>query len=325
MRARGRVASRRAPIRKGGRAPGVAALLEAERRPDLLHRHAGTSPAVFLGYGNNDDASGRRLATRMAIALTDAQVRSLRARFDAHGATPQAHASTWSRRLYAPFFIDAPEMADVKRAILRAHPRHVVAFDIVFESRGNETAWHTDYESLGPFVVRDALVAMRDRHFVSVHFNLTKDGGSLVTCDSTWLSWLTYRCIVAFGIYSTAHMLLTRITAPFLAAFASRAPNAVGAGNAFDNTRLHKVTAGEPRISYVVRLAHEDARISRESVRRGVERSAACAALSFLAETLPDEREHRVGDLDWSGEAREDEREEGRDDGDGDDGDRGGR
>ena len=241
----------------------------------------------------------------MAIALTDAQVRSLRARFDAHGATPQAHASTWSRRLYAPFFIDAPEMADVKRAILRAHPRHVVAFDIVFESRGNETAWHTDYESLGPFVVRDALVAMRDRHFVSVHFNLTKDGGSLVTCDSTWLSWLTYRCIVAFGIYSTAHVLLTRITGPFLAAFASRAPNAVGAGNAFDNTRLHKVTAGEPRISYVVRLAHEDARISRESVRRGVERSAACAALSFLAETLPDEREHRVGDLDWSGEARE--------------------
>ena len=95
-----------------------------------------------------------------AIALTDAQVRSLRARFDAHGATPQAHASTWSRRLYAPFFIDAPEMADVKRAILRAHPRHVVAFDIVFESRGNETAWHTDYESLGPFVVRDALVVL---------------------------------------------------------------------------------------------------------------------------------------------------------------------
>ena len=83
----------------------------------------------------------------MAIALTDAQVRSLRARFDAHGATPQAHASTWSRRLYAPFFIDAPEMADVKRAILRAHPRHVVAFDIVFESRGNETAWHTNLDA----------------------------------------------------------------------------------------------------------------------------------------------------------------------------------
>ena len=40
-------------------------------------------------------------------------------------------------------------------------------------------------------------------------------------------------------------------------------------------------------------------------MRRGVERSAACVALSFLAETLPDEREHRVGDLDWSGEARE--------------------
>lgn len=247
----------------------------------------------------------------MAISLTDAQVRSLRARFDAHGATPQAHSSTWSRRLYAPFFIDAPEMADVKRAILRAHPRHVVAFDIVFESRGNETAWHTDYESLGPFVVRDALVAMRERHFVSVHFNLTKDGGALVTCDSpAWLSWLTYRCIVAFGIYSTAHALLTRIASPFLAAFASTAPNAVGAGNAFDNMRLHKVTAGAPRISYVVRLAHEDARISREAVRRGVERSAACAALSFLSETLPDEREHRVGDLDWSGEAKREAKRE---------------
>ena len=241
----------------------------------------------------------------MAIALTDAQVRSLRARFDAHDATPQAHSSTWSRRLYAPFFIDAPEMADVKRAITRAHPRHVVAFDIVFESRGNETAWHTDYESLGPFVVRDALVAMRDRHFVSVHFNLTKDGGALVTCERApmWLDWLTYRCIVAFGIYSTAHRLLTRIAGPFLAAFASHAPNAVGAGNSFDNMRLHKVTAGAPRISYVVRLAHKDALISREAVRRGVERSAACAALGFLSETLPDEREHRVGDLDWSGEA----------------------
>ena len=185
----------------------------------------------------------------MAIALTDAQVRSLRASFDAHGATPQAHASTWSRRLYAPFFIDAPEMADVKRAITRAHPRHVVAFDIVFESRGNETAWHTDYESLGPFVVRDALVAMRDRHFVSVHFNLTNDGGALVTCDSpAWLSWLTYRCIVAFGIYSTAHTLLTRITGPFLAAFASHAPTP-SARERLRQHRLHKVTSGAPRIS----------------------------------------------------------------------------
>ena len=126
-----------------------------------------------------------------------------------------------------------------------------------------------------------------------------------MTCERApmWLDWLTYRCIVAFGIYSTAHRLLTRITGPFLAAFASHAPNAVGAGNAFDNMRLHKVTAGAPRISYVVRLAHKDALISREAVRRGVERSAACAALGFLSETLPDEREHRVGDLDWSGEA----------------------
>ena len=238
MRARGRVASRRAPIEwevlrpsctsRGGdpiiTPLGTVALLAPDHTLPRWHISRGF---ICLGYGNNADASGVAsplapsangdLADRRAGALAAREVR--RARRHSAGALVDVEPTALRAVLHR-------RAGDGRRQAghPRAHPRHVVAFDIVFESRGNETAWHTDYESLGPFVVRDALVAMRDRHFVSVHFNLTKDGGPL-TCDSpTWLSWLTYRCIVAFGIYSTAHALLTRIASPFLAAFASTAP-----------------------------------------------------------------------------------------------------
>ena len=110
------------------------------------------------------------------ISYSPDQVDFILERFVTHGDTPQAHSQTWCRRLYAPMYIFEPELADVRRRLEDAYPEHVIAFDIVFQSRGNATDWHTDYESLGPFIVRDAFAAMTASHFVSIHANLTKEG-----------------------------------------------------------------------------------------------------------------------------------------------------
>lgn len=234
------------------------------------------------------------------ISYSPDQVDFILERFVTHGDTPQAHSQTWCRRLYAPMYIFEPELADVRRRLEDAYPEHVIAFDIVFQSRGNATDWHTDYESLGPFIVRDAFAAMTASHFVSIHANLTKEGGHLLTCHRPiFLSWLHYWAIVFTGIYSWLHACLVAVCRPYFYMAAYSHPNVVGAGNAFNNMRLHAVSSGAPRTSYVVRLVHKDVILSREAVRKGMSRSAVCSVFEFLMDWLPDEGEHRVGTLKW--------------------------
>ena len=173
---------------------------------------------------------------------------------------------------------------DVRAAILAAFPDYVIAFDVVFESDGSQVDWHVDYESLGPFEVPHRLAAVRNGHFATVHFNLTDDGGTLTTLPWVWLSYLHFVAIATFGIFSFAHCFLNAMSIPFFCVFRRTHSNAACIGNAFDNTRLHMVTAGAPRVSYVVRLVRAGGRvgISRASVRAGIARSAACDAFKFL-------------------------------------------
>ena len=119
---------------------------------------------------------------------------------------------------------------------------------------------------------------------MSYHFNLTPDGGRLLTLPWPWLSWVHHQTIVAFGIYSLLHRLLNALCRPLFRRFQRVHGNAPGVGNAFDNVRLHAVSAGARRVSYVVRLVRSGAgvRVSQASLRRSDRRSDAGARLSRL-------------------------------------------
>ena len=129
------------------------------------------------------------------VSLTPDEIRHLKTRFETLGVAA-AHTQTWSRRSYAPMLLYEPELASARRAIEAAWPRYVTTFDVLFEATKRVDV-HVDYESLGPFDVPSPWWAMRDAHFLTVHFNLTEDGGALETCPSpVWLSWVYYHVIV---------------------------------------------------------------------------------------------------------------------------------
>ena len=215
--------------------------------------------------------------------------------------TAQAHQSVWSRRSYAPGHIFAPEFATVRAALEATNPGYTIAFDVVFESRGGETPWHCDYESPGPFVVRNRWRAISDAHFRTVHFNLTPDGGQLVTLGWPVLSYVCYVVIAHWGIFSLFHTALLCFLRPVGRLWGTSHANTPHTGNVFDNTRLHMVTHGAPRTSYAVRLVRDHCvRVSPASVVRGIRRSAACTAFINLLAVVG-EGETDVSAVDWAG------------------------
>ena len=84
------------------------------------------------------------------------------------------HKSAWSRRSYAPMLIHSNELNDIKQQIEKQNPDHIIAFDVIFETTGlNTIEFHCDYESIGPFEISNTWEAIRDNHFITIHFNLT--------------------------------------------------------------------------------------------------------------------------------------------------------
>lgn len=195
-------------------------------------------------------------------------------------------------------YIYEPLMRSVREDLELRFPEHVIVFDVLFESKGGPVEWHCDYESLGPFVVSDSLVAIREHHFLSVHFNLTPEGGSLTTLDWVWISWLHYIVISWFGIFGWCHTVVVCVTRPLFRVFGHVCDNTPCVGNAFDNMRLHSVSGGKPRLSFVVRLAKRGrVFVTQGSVLRGIERSAACVAFQPLLERLTHEERLDVSDV----------------------------
>lgn len=179
----------------------------------------------------------------------------------------------WSRRTYAHNLIFTERLASVRAAILRAYPQHTIAFDVVFETTGSSVDWHADYESLGIFET-DGLRSILRNDFCSVHFNLTEHGGALRTLPWPLLSYVHWRVIATFGLYSFPHRALTACCAPILERWATTHPSAARVGNGFDNMRLHSVTSGARRVSYVVRLVRKGTVfLSRNSLETGMQRS----------------------------------------------------
>ena len=187
----------------------------------------------------------------------------------------------WSRRQYAPMHIHSKAFSSLRDQIAAQLPDHAIAFDVVFESAGGRVDWHGDYESLGPFAF-DGVSSIQNHDFVSVHFNITPDGGSLSTLDWPLVSTLHHFVIVKWGIYSRPHKLLNFLSRPLFWLFATTRPNTVGLGNAFDNMRLHSVGAGAERLSYVVRLVRRNGGVtmSPATVATCASRSTACERLT---------------------------------------------
>ena len=224
------------------------------------------------------------LATRpkpkkSTICLAPAQRAAIQDHFE-QGPT-LAGSYGWSRRQYAPMHIHSKAFSSLRDQIAAQLPDHAVAFDVVFESAGKRVDWHGDYESLGPFAF-DGVQSIRNHDFVSVHFNLTADGGSLSTLDWPLVSTLHHFVIVKYGIYSRPHKVLNFLSRPLFWLFAQTRPNAVGVGNAFDNMRLHSVGAGAARLSYVVRLVRTNGGVtmSPATVATCASRSTACERLT---------------------------------------------
>ena len=207
----------------------------------------------------------------------------------------------WSRRQYAPMHVHSKAFASLRDQIHEQLPDHAIAFDVVFESQGKRVDWHGDYESLGPFAF-DGVSSIQNHDFVSVHFNLTEDGGNLSTLDWPLVSTLHHFVIVEWGIYSRPHKLLNFLSRPLFWVFARTRPNTVGVGNAFDNMRLHSVGAGAARLSYVVRLVRRNGGVtmSPATVATCASRSTACERLTKVlapAVTSPT----AAGTFPWAG------------------------
>lgn len=239
----------------------------------------------------------------------DQRTKILQLFLNAHETKEVDHA-TWSRREYNPRHIFQPFMTDVRKQIESTFPDHVIAFDVIFASKGAHVAWHCDYESLGPFDVPSFTRAIQESHFRSVHVNLTDDGGALCTLHTpAFLSQIVHKCIMHWGVFNPVHLLMTWLLWPVFVIFARVHSNRAGVGNTFDNLRLHSVGRGRfARISYVVRLVHKrEVFVSQASLLNGVRRSHACASLcNSLSEIVASASGSSVqaGDIAWHEQTR---------------------
>ena len=209
-----------------------------------------------------------------------------------------ASAFGWSRRSYAPMH-DFPRL---RAALHDKYPEYIIAFDVVFESdQGKQVDWHVDWESLGPWSIPSPWKAIQDTHFRSIHFNLTPAGGALYTM-SQWpvLAWLCHHIIVYNGLYGPLHRTFNALCRPLFSFFSTRHPSEPRVGNAFDNMRLHSISEGAPRLSYVVRLVRRDVVFTRTGIERGLAQSSAVAPLArMLLDRLgPDREECPAHELD---------------------------
>ncbi len=203
----------------------------------------------------------------------------------------QSHLSTWKKRSYCPMHIHNQLFENVKTIIETKFVDYKIAFDVVFESSGNLVPWHCDYESLGPFLVEQPFNSIKNNDFISIHFNLTHEGGNLeIMKNWTILSYIHYQIIVWFGIYSKMHKLLNYLSYPLFSYFSSSYLNTQGLGNPFNNMQLHSVSKGNPRISYVIRLIKKhNVKISKMSVKQGIQRSESCKPFSCFIDNVSNE------------------------------------
>ncbi len=201
--------------------------------------------------------------------------------FDNFHSQNESHINIWAKRLYAGMFIHSPYLTSLKNQVLKEYPDYTITFDVIFQSMGNEVDWHSDHESLGPFLNETPFKAIIERHFISIHFNLTRDGGSLKTLEWPILSYLNCLINKKFDIFSVPHRILASLILPISSLFAEIKPNTPKIGNTFNNLAMHSVSAGQPRTSYVLRLVKTNTvKTSKRRIENAATVSESCKEFS---------------------------------------------
>lgn len=227
----------------------------------------------------------------MIITLSPEECEFVQRSFDAFQPLTASHTQVWCKRQYAPMYFECPELARLRTIVKQRLPEYKIAFDVVFQTQGGFVEWHTDHESLGPFLNDDAFRAISEHHFFSIHFNLTDHGGALQTLPYIWPSYVNHLINVHTNIFSIYHRIFATLMRPWAWLLGKQCTNTPRAGNVFNNLRLHSVTAGAPRTSYVLRLMKTDAvKTSKQTIMDSLDRSAESAAFAkFLHDDVPDE------------------------------------
>ena len=164
-------------------------------------------------------------------------------------------------------------------------------------------AWHADYESIGPFEYDNLSSAIKEDYFKSIHFNLTENGGALTTMDTANGAYIMNCVIKIMGIFSWAHYILNYICTVFTFAHMQH-PNIPNFGNAFNNMKLHCVTAGKTRLSYVVRMAKKGrVSVSHASIDRAIQRSENCKVFEKFKKLIDRDESKYVECIDWKNHA----------------------
>lgn len=211
-------------------------------------------------------------------------------KFSSFETQKRSHTEVWKKRQYAPMYIDCDKLKRLKYDIMKKYPDYTIAFDVIFESQGNFINWHTDHESLGPFLNDSPYRAIKEGHFMSIHFNLTRNGGSLTTLEWPILSYINHQINIKTNIFSIYHKLYSYIVRPFSHLFAYNFTNEQYVGNIFNNIALHCVTKGEPRISYVLRLIKTSSVLtSKQCILEASKRSYDCKIFEKFSEKLSDD------------------------------------
>lgn len=196
-------------------------------------------------------------------------------------------------------YIHREEFRTIKESIQASYPDYAITFDVVFESQGDGVAYHTDFESLGPFIVADVMGAVRARDFITLHTNLTPTTSHLTTLEWPLLSWSHSLVNRAFNIFSMPHRVLAWITQRQANYFQTVHPNHVGHFNAFNNLALHSVTAGDARVSYAIRLVHKRIQTSLPTVWKATRRSKSCEAFATFAPLFEGDAPLSVASVRW--------------------------
>lgn len=229
--------------------------------------------------------------------LTEEQRKFITATLD-QSSDPQDHQKVWMKRKYAPMCIHDNMFHGIKTKIQEKYPNHTIVFDVIFESDGSFVNWHCDYESIGPFQVDNPYKSIENEDFLSIHFNITDNGGSLLTVNNIMFSYFHYLLIVAFGIFSTIHLMFVHITKPLLWCLHQQHPNTCSIGNVFNNMKLHAVSRGKRRTSYVIRLVRNNSVvITPSSIDDSHKRSKSCRLFTNLKPIVT--KPMYASEIDW--------------------------
>ena len=235
------------------------------------------------------------------LYLTNENVKTIRETLD-NTEDPQAFSDIWSRRSFAPMLIHMPMFDVIKKNIESVFPDYVVTFDTIYESDGRTEPWHCDYETIGIFNINNRFTAIRKSHFLSIVFNLNESSGNMVVLPWTFFSYFHILFVNFFGFMGRIHKLINCFSCLTFWCCSKKYTPYVLHGSVFNPLKLHKMAAGEQRLSYVVHMVKKGGcvYISRDTIMDGMMRSDSCWVYKQFFYKLKDDSLQDASEILWS-------------------------